>query len=79
MSEDNHGTFSIRVVDERGYPVRSAKVQCAYGLFHGVHTAYTDDNGWAEFPIITEMISGGAMSITAIWVNGEEVRGDSFT
>lgn len=72
------GTFSIRVVNERGYGVRGATVKCQYGSLSGVGTEYTDSDGWAEFPIIERLMGGGAMRIHRVWVNGEEVS-DGFS
>jgi hypothetical protein len=71
-------TFSIRVVDENGDPVRSAKVSCAYGSMSGVGTEYTDSDGWAEFPIIDQVLGGGAIRITTIWIKGKEVSDETF-
>ena len=75
---DDAGTFSIRVVDADGYGVRGATVECGYGSFSGVGSEYTDDNGWAEFPIIEQLMGGGPIRITSISINGEEVCGEAF-
>lgn len=80
MSDSNEGTFSIRVVNERGNPVRGAKVSCQYGRMSGVGSEYTDSNGWAEFPIISgAIIDRSTITIMKVWVNGEEVSDGSFT
>jgi hypothetical protein len=42
----------------------------------GVGTDYTDEDGWANFSIITETIGNGVIPIRRIWVNGEEVSDD---
>jgi hypothetical protein len=41
--------------------------------------ATCDGDGWAEFPIIDAVLGGGAIHITTVWVNGEEVSDDDFT
>jgi hypothetical protein len=43
------GTFSIRVVDEKGKPRRSIKVSVAYLSFGGVGSEYTDNDGWTKW------------------------------
>lgn len=76
MSE--HGTFSIRVVDDNGYAVSGAKVSYQCGKMSGVGTGYTDSDGWAEFDIIHATLGGGAILVYRIWINGEEVSDSSF-
>lgn len=71
MSSD--GTFSIRVVDENGDGVSGVKVSYQCGHMSGVGSEYTDDDGWAAFPIITETLGSGVIPIHKIWVDGEEV------
>jgi hypothetical protein len=86
MSE--HGTFSIRVVDEDGNGVEGAEVSYQCGAISGVGTEHTNSDGWAEFEIIHEVfLGGGAIPIRCIWVNGTEVSdatiypedGDTFS
>lgn len=85
MSE--HGTFSIRVVDQDGNGVEGAKVSYQCGSLSGVGTEYTDSDGWAEFAIIHATLGGGAIPIQRIWVNSAEVSdatiypedGDTFS
>jgi hypothetical protein len=73
------GTFSIRVIDNHGYGIRGATVHCQYGHLSGVGKEYTDGDGWAKFPVIHEIfLGGGAIAISKIWVNGEEVSDDTF-
>lgn len=51
MSED--GTFSIRLVDESGDPITNRKITVIYvGMLSGTESAYTDSDGWAEFPTV---------------------------
>jgi hypothetical protein len=53
MSDDDSGTFSIRLVDDDGDPISNRKVTCFYSgglLPGGSHAEYTDDDGWCEFP-----------------------------
>ena len=76
MSE--HGTFSIRVVDENGYGVSSARVAYQCGKMSGVGTEYTDSDGWAEFNIIHGVLGGGAIFVERIWINGKEVSDNGF-
>lgn len=84
MSE--HGTFSIRVVDEDGTGISGAKVSYQCGSMSGIGTEYTDDDGWATFDIIHGVL-GGRIPIEKIWVNSEEVSdnvtypedGDTFS
>lgn len=75
MSE--HGTFSIRVVDENGDGVSEAEVAYECGQMSGVGSEYTDSDGWAEFDIVHGMF-GGPIPIDKVWVNGEEVSDNSF-
>ena len=83
MSE--YGTFSIRVVDERGNGVSGAKV--SYQCMSGVGTEHTDSDGRAQFEIIQSPLMGGTFPITRIWINSHEVSkrtlypedGDTFT
>lgn len=65
---------SIRVVDDDGDPVRGATVGIDFGLWTGVGSEYTDDNGWAEFEY--EPIDKEYLIAKKIWVNGEEVDSD---
>jgi hypothetical protein len=44
----------------------------------GVGNEYTDDDGWATFPVIEKTLGGGAILIYRVWVKGEEVSSDSF-
>jgi len=49
MSDE--GSFSVRLVDEDGYPIGDRSVTVFYGGFlSGYETQYTDSDGWAEFP-----------------------------
>ncbi len=43
------GTFSIRIVDEKGRPRRSVKVSVAYGSLGGVGSEYTGPDGWTKW------------------------------
>jgi uncharacterized protein YraI len=76
MSE--HGTFSIRVVDEDGNGVSGAKVSYQCGSMSGVGTEYTNSDGWAEFDIIHATLMGGTIPIQKIWVNSHEVSDDTI-
>lgn len=42
-------SFSVRVVNSNGNPMRSIRVYADFGILSGGITEYTDDNGWAEF------------------------------
>lgn len=42
-------SFSVRVVDEDGDPRKGISVYANYGLLHGGHSEYTDEDGWATF------------------------------
>ena len=56
-------SFSIRVVDEHGEGVRGITVAAQYGAISGVQNEYTDNDGWATFPIV-EKILGGRYQLT---------------
>ena len=43
------GTFSIRVVDQNGEPMRGIRVGVSWGFWSGGLHEYTDDNGWVSF------------------------------
>lgn len=43
------GTFSVRVVDERGLPIEGLRVAVTFHGLGGVSTAYTDSDGWVSF------------------------------
>ena len=66
-------TFSIRVVNDEGDGVESVKVCCFYGLLSGFEEKYTDDDGWVNFDIPSEVLSGRLISIKSIYVDGNEV------
>ena len=87
MSDDNDddegnttesGSFSSRVVDEDGEGISSIMVSAQYGAISGIHNEYTDDDGWATFPIVEKVLGGGAILIHRVWVNDEEVVSDGF-
>jgi hypothetical protein len=77
----SEGTFSIRVVDEDGDPVRGAKVTVFYGasvgglLPGGSETRHTGSDGWAEFE---RYVGTWGSLIERVYVNGELV-GTSLT
>jgi protocatechuate 3,4-dioxygenase beta subunit len=71
-----HGSFSIRVVDEDGNGVSGARVAYQCGSISGVGTAYTDDDGWAVFEIVHGILDG-EIPIQKIWVNGNEVSDET--
>jgi hypothetical protein len=79
MSDDDEGTFSIRVVDERGHGVGDVEVACQYGRMSGVGKQYTNEDGWAEFPIIPETLLGGIIPIRCVWVNDVVVHDLGFS
>lgn len=59
MSDDDDGdeTFSIRIVDPEGYPIRSREVTVNYsGFFSGSETRYTDEDGWCQFETLGHSI-----------------------
>lgn len=58
-------SFSVKVIDQRGQPVRNVRVYSDFGLWKGGLTDYTDDNGWAYFKS-----SGNDVSVE-IYVNGK--------
>ncbi|MDP2816039.1 MAG: hypothetical protein Q8O19_05110 [Rectinemataceae bacterium] len=67
------GMFSVRVVNEDGDPVKSARVSVDFGLLRGQSTEYTDENGWAEFSNLDgDLVTG------EFYVNGES-QGDHST
>lgn len=79
MANEN-GSFYIRVIRKSGSPYTGGRVSCTYGILSGVETRYTDKEGWATFPIVNEVIlRGGAIRITAIWVDVDKVNIDPFT
>lgn len=76
MSE--HGKWSVRVVDESGDGVAGVKVMYQCGRISGVGCEYTDDDGWAQFDIIEQVLGGGPIAVHKIWVDGEEMSDDVF-
>jgi hypothetical protein len=53
MSNEDAGTFSIRLLDEDGRALRNRGVTCFYQgrlLPGGSETRYTDSTGWCNFP-----------------------------
>ncbi|EFK97925.1 hypothetical protein LDC_0021 [sediment metagenome] len=60
------GTFSIKVVANRGHGVSGAKVTVDFGLWNGQNSEYTDNNGWTSFSNLDgEMVTG------EFFINGE--------
>jgi len=74
MSEE---TFSIRVVDEEGDGIEGVKVSCNYGLLNGIGEEYTDEDGWARFTIHSTSFVDGKCHVKNIWINGDEVSGET--
>jgi hypothetical protein len=73
------GTWSVRVVDERGHGVSGAKVSYQCGRLSGVGTEHTDGDGWATFELIEGALGGGAITVYDIWIDGESVLDSAFT
>ena len=71
------GTFKIRVVDSDGDGLENISVGCQYGSCSGVEIQDTDEDGWAEFPVIEETIGNGNIVIRKIWIGRTEV-GDEY-
>ena len=72
------GTWSVRVVDEDGNGVEGVTVAYQCGLISGVGTAYTDEDGWAQFEIIKETLGAGPIAVHKIWVEGTEMSDNVF-
>lgn len=73
------GSWSVRVVDDRGRGVSGAKVSYQCGRMSGVGTEYTDSDGWATFELIEAVLGGGPITVFDIWINGESVLDEAFT
>lgn len=70
MSE--HGSFSIRVVDDEGNGIEGKKVIVFHhGLMGGHQEEYTDDEGWVTFERYDH-----TPSITKVYVDGDLVDSD---
>lgn len=72
------GSFSIRIVDGDGEGVQGVDVTCKYGIISGVQSEYTDEDGWASFPVVEETTSSWHISVTTIWVNSVDMDVESF-
>lgn len=42
-------SFSVKVVDADGDPQEGVRVYSNFGILHGGHEEYTNEDGWAEF------------------------------
>ena len=76
MSNDDDntlGSFSIRIVDENQQPMSGVAVGCSYcGL--GSEIQYTNNKGWATFPIYGGTIfSSQPVGVDQIYVNEIEL------
>jgi hypothetical protein len=67
---------SIRVVDDEGNPVPNVRVTINFTIFTGIDTAYTNDDGWAEFSY--DSIDDSRLWVNDIYINSERVAGDFY-
>jgi len=58
-------SFSVRVVDEDGNPREGVRIYSHYGILHGGHAEYTDEEGWATFE------PSGDYTSVEIMINGD--------
>jgi hypothetical protein len=72
------GTFSIRIVDDDDNGVSGVRVTCWYRFPSVPDEEYTDDDGWAEFPIRQPLGKQSSFSVECVAVNDVEVCGDTF-